>query len=226
MSTTRNKASQTEIPQTSQAKRASQYTSKRDFRHPVAQPTKVRSTTERFITRTTTGFIYLAVTVACLLLGPLATAILIAAEAWLCCSEFFRMMRGAGRMPNDVLGLFVSAAIPLSLYFFNIDAFVLLLTFSLLGAAAWFVFMPWASVADVAVTIFAPIYTSFPLSTLVLLRLHDPSIYGALLPFIIMLSIAANDSFAYLVGSLFGTHKLTPRISPKKKVWKVLSRGY
>ena len=40
----------------------------------------------------------------------------------------------------------------------------------------------------------------------------------------ILLSVWANDSFAYLVGSKFGKHKLAPRTSPKKS-WEGFFAG-
>jgi phosphatidate cytidylyltransferase len=40
----------------------------------------------------------------------------------------------------------------------------------------------------------------------------------------IMASVWINDSFAYLVGSRFGKHKMVPKISPKKS-WEGLAGG-
>ena len=47
---------------------------------------KARSSAERLIPRTTSGALYAIVTLACVLSGPLTTALLVAAEAWLCCA--------------------------------------------------------------------------------------------------------------------------------------------
>ena len=41
----------------------------------------------------------------------------------------------------------------------------------------------------------------------------------------IMMSVWANDSFAYLVGSRFGKHKMVPKISPKKS-WEGFRGGH
>ncbi len=40
--------------------------------------------------------------------------------------------------------------------------------------------------------------------------------FGALLPLMIFVLIWVNDTFAYLCGSLFGKHKMSPRHSPNK----------
>ena len=60
---------------------------------------RARTSAEKLLTRTTSGAIYAIVTLACLFAGPITTTVLVAAEAWLCCSEFFRICRKGGRMP-------------------------------------------------------------------------------------------------------------------------------
>ena len=51
-----------------------------------------------------------------------------------------------------------------------------------------------------------------------------PQPWGGVLALGIFLSVWANDSFAYLVGSKFGKHKLAPRTSPKKS-WEGFIAG-
>ena len=51
-----------------------------------------------------------------------------------------------------------------------------------------------------------------------------PAPWGGVLVLGILLSVWANDSFAYLVGSKFGKHKLAPRTSPKKS-WEGFFAG-
>ena len=177
---------------------------------------KARGFTEKLLTRTAYGIIYAVLTAGCLFAGVTPTAIIVSLYAWLCSSEFFRMCRIAGRMPNEILGLSAALVFPMAARFFSLRSMVFVVFFLLIAIGIWYVLTPRANIADVAVTIFAPIYTSLSFSCVVLIRKSDPGLDGALLAFGVMLSIWANDSMAYLVGSRFGVHKMAPRISPKK----------
>ena len=179
---------------------------------------KARSATEKLLTRTTSGAIYAIVTLVCIFAGPLTTTVLVVAEAWLCCSEFFRICRMGGRMPNETLGLAAALLFPVAAYLHGLLACALLLLGLLMVCACWYVFTPRASIADVAVTAFGPIYTSFAFVSIILIRRYDVGLTGAVLTLGIMFSIWANDAFAYFVGSAIGSHKLAPRISPSKSV--------
>lgn len=179
---------------------------------------RVRGWTEKLITRVASGAIYALVVIACLLLGRLATALLVMAMAWQCCSEFFHMTRIAGRMANEPLGLFMAALFalaPLTGSLFVMLALVLLL---LVAAAGWYVVTPRASIGDVSTTVFGPLYTSLMFSPIVLIRMYDTGIPGALLVFGVIFSIWANDAMAFFVGSRIGRHKLAPKISPNKSI--------
>ena len=179
---------------------------------------RVRHGAEKVLTRTTSGAIYAIVTLVCLFVGPVTTAVLVAGEAWLCCSEFFRMSRMGGRMPNEAIGLTVALLFPLAALLGGLLALSLLVFLLLMACACWYVFSPRANVADVAVTAFGPLYTSLTFSAIVLIRQYDSGLVGGLITLAVMLSIWASDAFAYFVGSAIGAHKLAPRISPNKSV--------
>jgi len=179
---------------------------------------KVRSSAERLLTRSTSGAIYAALTLLCLTVGPLTTTLLIAAEAWLCCSEFFRICRMGGRMPNETIGLAAALLFPVAAYANGLLACALVIFVLLMACAAWYVFAPRANIADVAATAFGPLYTSLAFSSIVLVRMCDGGPAGAILTLGVMFSIWGNDAMAYLVGSAIGSHKLAPRISPSKSV--------
>lgn len=179
---------------------------------------KARSSAEKLLTRTTSGAIYAILTLVCLFVGPITTTVLIAAEAWLCCSEFFRICRMGGRMPNETIGLAAALFFPPAAWWGGLLALTLVIFVLLMTCACWYVFTPRANVADVAVTAFGPLYTSLAFSSIVLVRSHDAGLTGALITLAIMFSIWGNDAMAYFVGSAIGSHKLAPRISPSKSV--------
>lgn len=185
---------------------------------------RVRGGAEKLLTRTTSGAIYAIATVACLFIGVHITGLMVAAMAWLCCSEFFRMCRMAGRMPNEVLGLGAAVLFPLAALINGYQAVIGVLIILCFAVAGWFVFTPRANIADVAVTIFGPLYTSFLFTSVVLIRSVSPGFEGALLAFGVMGSVWANDALAYLVGSRIGRHKMAPRISPHKS-WEGFAGG-
>ena len=179
---------------------------------------KARSSAEKLLTRTTSGAIYAIVTLACVFFGPITTTLLITAEAWLCCSEFFRICRMGGRMPNETLGLAAALLFPVAAYLHGLVACALIVLLLLVACACWYVFTPRANIADVSVTAFGPLYTSLAFASIILIRKIDPGLSGALVTLGVMFSVWVNDAFAYFVGSAIGRHKLAPRISPSKSV--------
>ena len=156
------------------------------------------------LVRTGFGLIYAALFIACLALGTIPTAIFIAAMSWLCCFEFYRMMRLDGKVPNELLGLAAAILFPLSALG---DAVLLtvLLFVMVLSLGLWYVFSPRTRIADIAVTAFGSLYTGYMMSSIVLL-----------LSIGVCASLWVSDSFAYLVGSRIGKHKMVPKISPNK----------
>ena len=76
-------------------------------------------------------------------------------------------------------------------------------------------------VQDWAYTMLGQMYVALPFSTINVLAFQaDPTsgqvAYNWLLPMSIFVFLWMNDTGAYCVGSLFGKHRLFPRISPKK----------
>lgn len=181
------------------------------------------SAARQFLVRSGFGIAYAVIFIACLLLGPIPTALLVSIMSWLCCYEVYRMMRLDGKVPNEFIGLVAAVLFPLS----ALGASVLLtavLFLLMLSVGLWYVYSPRTRLADVAVTIFAPLYTGFMLSSIVLTRSALPGFPGALLSIGICASLWLSDSFAYMVGSRFGKHKMAPKISPKKS-WEGFAGG-
>lgn len=176
-----------------------------------------------FVTRCAFGAGYAVIFIACLLFGTVPTALFIALVSWLCCFEFYRMMRLDGKVPNELLGLTAAVLFPLCTLFdpmwLTVLMFLLVLT---LGV--WYLYSPRTRIADVSVTAFGPIYTGFMLSAVVLTRKAVPGFPGALLSIGVCASVWVSDSFAYLVGKRFGKHKMVPKISPHK-TWEGFAGG-
>ncbi len=172
--------------------------------------------TNKMLVRVVVGAAYFVVVVGCLFAGVTATSVAVSFMASMCCWEFLRLCKGAGRMPNMGIALAITALYPLAplLNYGNVH---LLTTMTLLLAlAVWYVAVPRVSIADVALTAFAAIYCGFSFSAVSLIRSCDAGLEGALLTLGVMGSIWINDTCAYFIGSRFGMHKLVPRISPNK----------
>lgn len=169
----------------------------------------------KFMTRAVVGVGYAVLVLVCLLMGRWATTALLCVFAWQCCNEFYKMMRMAGRMPNELIGLAAAVAFPIaaniSYLYSGVVAFLLAI-----ATGVWYVLTPRANISDVALTVFGPMYTSLLFTSILKFRAVDPGIMGGILTFAVMASIWVNDSFAYIFGSRFGRTKLAPKISPNK----------
>ena len=176
-----------------------------------------------FMVRAGAGIVYAALFIGSLLFGVVPTAVFASVMSVLCCYEFYRIMRLDGKVPNEFVGLVASVLFPLSVLvdpvWLTVINFLLVL---LLGL--WYVKNPRTRIADVAVTAFGAIYTGLIMSTAILLResLSDP--WGAVLVLGLFVSVWGSDTFAYLVGSAIGKHKLAPHISPNKS-WEGFIAG-
>lgn len=76
------------------------------------------------------------------------------------------------------------------------------------------------TLSSVCITAFFNIYVYGGFSSLVLLNCDETINHEHGLFFLILIFVIAymSDTFAYLIGSLFGKHKLIPRVSPNKTV--------
>lgn len=184
-------------------------------REPVKAPLRLP---DSLVVRIASSAVYAGLIILCLYLGPLATATVCSLMAFLSCTELFRMLRMEGRMPNEAIGLTAAIAFPV-IALLRTPLFLMVALLGLVVACAiWYVAVPRSTITDVALTIFAPTYTSLMLSCIVVIRSVDPGLDGAILALGVIGSVWLNDSLAYLVGSRIGKHKLAPQISPKKSI--------
>lgn len=198
------------------------------------QPGALRGFGVRTVTALAMGTVLVA---ADLWGGMLGWAVAVALVTVPCTIEFYGMMRGERRKPNEVFGVVAVALMPLAaaLYATRVIGSYGASTSSQLGALGltsvtaglifaalmWHMLFHQVTASDTATTVFGAIYVGFTLSHLVLLRALDS---GAELVVITLASVWAMDTFAYLVGSAAGRHRLAPHISPKKS-WEGFAAG-
>ena len=195
----------------------------------ITRSSRARSASEKILTRSLSGALYAIITVLCIFLGPIPLALCVAAMAWLCASEFFRIARLLGRDPSEVFVLTASVIFVILPFMPELADRIIVAAFLLL-AGLWYVFSPRKNISDVAITVAGAFYTGYLLSSLVEIRLmhaaNTPydSICAALLLFGVLSSLWLSDALAFFIGSRFGKHKMFPHISPKKS-WEGFYAG-
>jgi phosphatidate cytidylyltransferase len=202
-------------------------------------PRALRDFGIRTVTAITLGVVLLGADLWPDLLGKgdgLLWALVIAALAAVCATEFYAMMRTEHRKPNEVFGVIAAAAMPIAAGLYAAQAIpggaasaadlgsvglTAVMGGLILTALIWHILFRQVTASDTAVTVFGAVYTGFTLAHLVLMRALDS---GAELVIITLAGVWAMDVLAYLVGSAIGTHRLAPHISPKKS-WEGFIAG-
>ncbi|MBN2247350.1 MAG: phosphatidate cytidylyltransferase [Coriobacteriia bacterium] len=167
-----------------------------------------------------------------LILGIVMLGALFFGEVWglatvvavigvLACVEFFTISRRERRMPNELVALTAVASMPFAAAGFGATGLTAVVAALVISAFFWHVLIRQIRLMDTAITVFGAVYVGFTLSHLVLIRQLESGVYLALATIV---SVWANDVFAYLVGSAVGKHPLAPLISPKKS-WEGLLAG-
>lgn len=186
-------------------------------------PKKLKNPTN-FQVRFRTGFVYIVVSVVCVLASEWTTLALLVAMAGITAGEFYYMLRQDAKLPNEMLGIIAAMLYPVSVFFLGLNGALYVSLALLLALIVWYVFWMRARVPDVGVSFFGAAYCGMLLSGIIVVREALPAPWGGVLVLGVLLSVWANDSFAYLVGSKFGKHKLAPRTSPKKS-WEGFIAG-
>ncbi|MBW6468341.1 MAG: phosphatidate cytidylyltransferase, partial [Coriobacteriia bacterium] len=172
--------------------------------------------------RIATGVLYGAVLVWVIYFGGhLLLAILMAALGALAVSELYRMTRRERRTLAELCGFVAVAAMPVVASFWGLSALFLVMTALVAASLVWHVYFVNLRIADTTLVVFGAAYIGFALAHFVLIRgLED----GVFLALAVLVGVWASDVLAYFVGSLIGSHKLAPRISPAKS-WEGFVAG-
>lgn len=184
---------------------------------------------QSFGVRLVYGIIYVLLILAASAYSPKSLAFLLAIFSAINAFEFYRMTRVKGSVQSYLIGIPAAFLFPFSalLGVYGLSLVILILMIAL---CTWFIIDLRTRIIDIAFTFFGACYTGLMLSSMVFIRdsasvfetsyaygmAFTPNMIAALLTLGVFASVWANDSLAYVFGSLFGKHKMVPKISPKK----------
>ncbi len=173
-------------------------------------------------TRFVTAAAYAAVVLGAIAFGRYATGVVFGVMAGAAALEFYAMSRREARLPNELFGVLAAGFMPMAAALWGMAGLTAIMTALVAASLVWHVVFIRVRTADTAITVFGALYTGFLIAYLVLII--EVFAAGTILAFAVVISVWANDSLAYLVGSMIGRHKMAPRISPKKS-WEGFLAG-
>jgi len=172
--------------------------------------------------RLLTILIAVPVLITCVYFGGVPFLLLILVLALFSLNEFYKMMQKKDFHPAYWVGNFFT------LFFIIFASYALkktwepahsaILTFAAVATMIATLFLkqrPKEAIVDIAVTLMGMIYIGWFFSYFIFIRALTER--GAYLMFL-MGTIWSLDIIAYLVGKVFGKHKLWPSVSPKKSI--------
>ena len=163
-------------------------------------PEKLKNATDLQV-RFRTGFVYVALSVLCILVSDWTTVAFLVATAGITAGEFYYMLRSDAKLPNEMLGIIAAMLYPLSVFLLGLNGALYVSLALLLALIVWYVFWMRARVPDVGVSFFGAAYCGLLLSGLVVVRTALPQPWGGVLA----LGCAGRYGAAYaLPGGLFG----------------------
>ncbi|WP_026897416.1 phosphatidate cytidylyltransferase [Daejeonella oryzae] len=171
-------------------------------------------------TRAITGFFFVAVMLASVLLGAYAFTLFFLILSVLSVEEFYKLVSTETVKPQKRWGsaLAISIYLPLSLYFFKDEPLIYVLIcvpVIILIIVAELYRKHLNPFHNIAYTLFGVIYAVLPFCFFYGLAFTDGT-YSGNYPLGFLILLWASDTGAYLFGVNFGKHKLFERHSPKK----------
>ncbi|MGQ9534164.1 MAG: phosphatidate cytidylyltransferase [bacterium] len=167
--------------------------------------------------RIKTGFFLVVIVVLALWFDTLLLPLLLLVFIAFATNEYFRFLHRKDIYPHTLAVIFPAFTIPFLFYYevpLLLPGFLLFFFMVLLSVMRY----PGARykpnfLAEVCTGFFGVFYISVMPSTIVLLRKYG--FYTSLMP---LLLTWIYDTFAYLIGSIFGKHRLAEKLSPRKSV--------
>lgn len=178
-------------------------------------------------TRILTGFIFVCLLMAGILLGNYYFLVVFSLMTFLTLNEFYTLIVKSAKIDlNKVLNSIAGVYLFVSFFFYSklglVTSFFAFAVPYLIYLFVLFVSELYKKrsnpIQSIAYSLLGQVYIAFPMALLNYLAFGSDSIgeysYGLVLA--VFMFIWVNDSFAYLTGSMLGKHKLFERISPKK----------
>lgn len=175
-----------------------------------------------FLVRALTGGLIAVVMLGVVLYAnPVGLGLLLALISTMSARELFRITFGRRPQLPQALAMVACAAMPVSAAFYGYLGLNSIVVALLVVLLTLYCFIRELRMSDVARTFIGALYVGFMLSHLVLLHRFES---GEVFVLAVIVSVWANDVFAYLIGSAFGRTKMAPRISPNK-TWEGFAGG-
>ena len=193
---------------------------------------------KKFITRSLSATVFAGILLSSIFLGYLTFSLLFFIISIWALHEFYKLMELKQLLPNKTIGFsiailwylfsFLWCADELQLIEVSGSALMILLFFSFvllfISSAVELFRNKEKPFENIAVTIFGVFYAVLPFCFFHFIACPDAisllsfgiKKYESLIVFGLFLLIWSNDTFAYLVGSFIGKHKMYERISPGK----------
>ncbi|HWT74198.1 MAG TPA: phosphatidate cytidylyltransferase [Mobilitalea sp.] len=168
-----------------------------------------------FRTRLVSGIILLVIAIAVLVFGGNILFVTLFLISLIGMMELYRVVKMNKSFPG-ILG-YVAGVIFYLLLYFNLDKYqtMFFILYLLMLMFAYVFTFPKYTIEQIAVTFLGLFYVSVMLSYIYQVRMLEG---GALIVWLIFIGAWGSDTCAYMVGILFGKHKVAPKLSPKKSV--------
>lgn len=171
-------------------------------------------------TRAITGFFFVGVMLASVLLGAYAFTLFFLILSVLCTEEFYKLVRTDEVKPQKRWGmvLVISIYLPLSLYVFKGEPMVYMLIcvpIAVLIIVAELYRKLKNPFHNIAYTLFGVLFAALPFCFFYAMAFIDGD-YSTHYPLAFLIMLWSNDTGAYLFGISLGKHRLFERHSPKK----------
>ncbi|MDR0915225.1 MAG: phosphatidate cytidylyltransferase [Endomicrobium sp.] len=171
---------------------------------------------KNFVIRTLVASIGIPVIVTCIYYGHIVFSVMMIVISVLCVYEYFTMIRKYHIHKNISMIMAVLFSVLLNYNKFNINKNILLYTMLMmliLFSIEIFNGVVTSSIVRISLSFFGIFFIPMTLMHLVYIRTLP---HGMEITFFIIIVTWIVDTAAYIIGSLFGIHKLTQNISPRK----------